>query len=151
MSNRVIKTSNDPNDNRRKAKRRPIIDTFSLFVVVPKKSDCQLKLHDLSELGIGFDFDVEGEASADFPVAKDETLDLQLYLNRSLHFSLQIKVMRVEESGKTRKVGGEYTDKKLPGYKALVSFLEMLDCVTDIAQIDGAPAAPATSAAPQPG
>ena len=147
MSNRVIKNAAttqapDPNDNRRKAKRRPILDTFSVFVVVPKKNVCQLKLHDLSELGIGFDFDVEGETSADFPVANGEVLDLQLYLNRSLHFPLQIKVMRVEESGTSRKVGGEYTDKKSAGYKVLVSFLEMLDRVTDIAEIDSTPATP---------
>ncbi len=137
MSNRVIKnTSGDPNDNRRKAKRRPILDTFSLFVVVSKKSIVQLKHHDLSEAGIGFDYDVAGEGATDFPVANGEVLDLQVFLNQSLSFPLQIKVARIEETEKSRKIGGEYTDKKSPGYQALVAFLEMLDRITDVAQID---------------
>jgi hypothetical protein len=140
MSNRVIKnTGGDPSDNRRKAKRRPILETFSLFLVVAKKSVCQLRIHDLSELGIGFDIDVEGETAAEFPVATGEALEVELYLNQSLHFPLQVKVMRVEDTGKNRKIGGEYTDKKSPGYLALLAFLEMLDRVTDVAQIDKNP------------
>lgn len=158
MTSRVIKGTHpqDPNENRRKAKRRPILDTFSLFAVVNKKSVCRLKIHDVSELGIAFDFDVEGETVADFPLQEGEELELQLYLNQTLHLPLGIRVVRIEGTEKSRKVGAEYADKASKSYQALQAFIMMLDRVTDIAQIDPNPAAaassaPAAPAAPTPG
>jgi hypothetical protein len=134
----------DPQDNRRKAKRRPILDTFSLFVVVSTKNILKLKINDLSELGIGFNFDIEGEADQT-PVKNGDIVDLQLYLNQSLHIPLQIKVVRIEDADKMRKIGAEYTDKKSTGYQALMGFLEMLDRLADAAQIDAPGQSPAAS------
>jgi len=134
---RILKNTHtvDPQDNRRKAKRRPILDTFSLFVVVSTKNILRLKINDLSELGIGFNFDIEGEAEQ-APIKVGDLLDLQLYLNQSLHIPLQIKIARIEDAEKIRKIGAEYTDKTSKGYQALMAFLEMLDRLADAALID---------------
>lgn len=133
---RIIKSPKtvDPQDNRRKARRRPILDTFSLFVVVSTKNILRLKINDLSELGIGFNFDIEGEEQV--PVKVGDPLELQLYLNQTLHIPLQVKVARVEDSEKVRRVGAEYLDRNSPPYQALVAFLEMLDRVVDVGLID---------------
>ena len=138
MVNRVLKNpqSVDPQDNRRKARRRPILESFSVFVVAGKKDVCKLKIHDLSELGIGFYFDVGGESATEIPVKAGDAMNLELYLNQTLHIPLQIKVMRVEEVEGSRKLGAEYADKSSKGYLALIAFLEMLDRVMDAASID---------------
>lgn len=138
MSNRVIKNSQpiDPQSERRKAERRPILESFSLFVSVPKKNVLRLPIHDLSELGIGFDLDAEGENPSDFPVKVGETLDIEIYLNQSLHIPLTIKVARIEGSEKTRKVGGEYADRSSKGFAALQAFIKMLDCVIGVGHLE---------------
>ena len=55
---------------RRKAKRRPILEAFSFFVVVPKKGMMKLAVLDVSESGLGFDYDVGGEDTSSFPIEK---------------------------------------------------------------------------------
>lgn len=123
---------------RRKAKRRSILDTFSLFAVVPKKGIHRLKIHDVSDLGIRFDLDVEGESPADFPLNTEETLNLRFYLNQSLYLPLDVKVIRIEGETAQRRVAGEITDQNSKSYKAFLAFLGMLDEVIDIALIERA-------------
>ena len=121
---------------RRRSKRRPILDTFSLFIVVPKKGVHRLQIHDLSDQGIGFDLDIDGEAASDFPVKAKENLDVQLYLNQSLYLDLKLQVARIEEGGAVRRVGAEFTDRSSPSFKALAAFLQMLDLLSEAGQIN---------------
>src|SRR4051812_38244614 len=108
---------------RRKAKRRPVISTFSLFVVVPKKGIHRLNINDLSEEGIGFELDTEGEDPGEFPIKQGDSLDVRFYLNQSLYLPLTVKIMRLfEGTGGIRKVGASFADLKSPGYQALSSF-----------------------------
>jgi hypothetical protein len=125
---------------RRRARRRPIINTFSLFVNVPKKGVHRLKVHDVSELGIGFDLDTEGESAEDYPVAAGDTVDIRFYLNQSLFIPLSLEVIRVGAQGGVRRVGAEFRDKKDPGYQALASFLKMLDGILEVVRMDPQPA-----------
>src|SRR5579885_2681962 len=90
---------------RRRSARQPILDSFSLFVVVPKKGIHRLPIHDVSAEGIGFDLDTEGESPSDFPVKVGETLELRLYLNQSLFLALEAKVMRSQEKDLIRRIG----------------------------------------------
>lgn len=124
-------------DERRRSRRRPILDTFSLFVVVPKKGVHRLQVHDLSDLGIGFDLDIDGESFDEFPINPKEKLTVQLYLNQSLYLNLDVQVMRIEDSSGVRRVGAEFTDRTSPSHKAFAAFLQMLDLLSETAQISG--------------
>jgi hypothetical protein len=121
---------------KRKFKRRPILSTFSMAVVIPKKGGHRLTVHDVSDQGLGFDFDLEGESQADFPLKSGEVLDVELYLNQSLYIPLKVKVIRLTQKDSVRQVGAELTEKSTPQHKALVSFLNMLDQITEVAKID---------------
>src|ERR1700751_1407622 len=85
-------------EERRRSKRRPILDTFSLFAVVPKKGVHRLQVHDLSDLGMGFDLDIDGENFDEFPINPKEKLSVHLYLNQSLYLNLEVQVMRIEDA-----------------------------------------------------
>jgi hypothetical protein len=120
---------------RRRSKRRPILDTFSLFCVVPKKGVHRLQVHDISDLGLGFDLDIDGESFDEFPVKPKEKLDVQLYLNQSLYLTLKVEVARIEDSRGVRRVGAEFTDKTSNAHKAYAAFLQMLDLLSEVAEI----------------
>jgi hypothetical protein len=122
---------------RRRAQRRSILESFSVFVVVPKKGIHRLPLRDLSPLGIGFDLDVEGESPESFQLKEKAQLELQFFLNQSLYLPLLVEVKRIETDSKTglRRVGGEFLDTTAPGHRALVAFVEMLDRIEDVARL----------------
>ncbi|MCM2324734.1 MAG: PilZ domain-containing protein [Oligoflexia bacterium] len=122
---------------RRRSRRRTVLSTFSLFVVIPKKGFHRLSIRDVSDQGIGFELDVEGESPQDFPVSTGEELSLNFYLNQSLYLQLKGKVVRLESlpSG-LRTLGVEFVDPAAPGMKAYRSFLQMLDEIIDSAKIE---------------
>lgn len=129
----------DTANERRQAKRRPILKTFSIFVVVPKKGIHRLQLNDLSEAGVGFDLDTEGEVYADFPIKIGDSIELQLFLNQSLYLPLVVEVARLTDRGEIRNVGaifGEsFKEKNSKHYQALCSFLKMLDNISGVLEI----------------
>ena len=121
---------------RRKALRRPVVETFSLYVVVPKKGPYRLPVNDVSELGLGFDFDIDGESAEGFPTAIGERFEVDLYLNQTLYLPLEVEIMRIESrKGGVRRVGTEIADQKTPAYRAFVAFLKMLDAVSEVATV----------------
>jgi hypothetical protein len=109
---------------RRRAQRRPILESFSLFVVIPRKGSHRLRVYDASDHGLRFDLDLEGESSAGSPIKPGEELEVNLYLNQSLYLPLTVKVVRVEEQGTLRRVGSEFKGKP---HRAYLSFLGLLD------------------------
>jgi hypothetical protein len=115
---------------RRKAKRRMILETFSLFVVIPKKGDLRLPLLDLSELGVGFEVDLEDD-DALVNLRTDEQMELHLYLNQSLYLPLKVAVKRLILKGKRRHVGAEFVQQGGTSHNAVVAFLQMLDILSD--------------------
>ncbi len=124
------------NAEKRRAKRRPVLDTFSVFVTVPKKGDHRLPAHDVSELGIGFDLDIEGEPESELKPKSGDILDVHFYLNQSLAIPLKIRVARVEEKGSVRRVGGAFAENESKAYQAFSSFIKTLDLLVDVAQLD---------------
>lgn len=131
---------------RRRTRRRPILDTFSMFCVVPKKGVHRLQVHDVSDHGIGFDLDLEVEEAAGFALKSGEHLEVHFYLNQSLYLPLSVKVARIEDrnandepssvsQAKVRRIGAEF-DQKDKGHHAFLSFLAMLDAIVDVAQIN---------------
>ena len=119
-------------DERRRARRRPILETFQFFCVIPKKGPYRLKVHDLSELGMGFDADLEPESESGFQVAESEELDLLLYVNQSLYIPFRVKVARIETRSGKRKIGAEFRKEGSRGYPALDAFLKMVDALSEI-------------------
>jgi hypothetical protein len=116
---------------RRKAKRRMILDTFSLSVVIPKKGDLRLPLLDLSELGLGFEVELEEDESALMSLRADEQMELHLYLNQSLFLPLKVTVKRLIPRGKRRQVGVEFVQQGGSSHSAVVAFLKMLDILSE--------------------
>jgi len=117
---------------RRKAKRRPILESFSLFVVIPKKGSHRLPVHDVSDLGMRFDVEFEGEEAT---VATGETIDLQLYLNQGLYLPLSLQVVRLEKTDTGRRVGAEFRDHNSKSYQAFQGFLKMVDGIIEEARL----------------
>jgi hypothetical protein len=121
---------------RRKAPRRPVVETFSLFAVIPKKGPYRLPVNDVSELGLGFDFDIDGESAETFPTAIGERFEVDLYLNQSLYLPLEVEIMRIEtRKGGARRVGTEIANRKTPAYRGFAAFLKMLDAVSEVASV----------------
>jgi len=125
---------------RRRSRRRPVLRTFSIFAVVPRKGVHRLFVHDVSDMGIGFDFDTEGEEHSQSPVVQGDTFELRLYLNQSLYLPLSVQVKRIEDGGAVRRIGAEFNQRDSAGYKAFLAFLHMLDAVVDAAEIEQQPA-----------
>lgn len=124
-------------DERRKARRRPLVDTFSCFVSIPKRGSHRLHVYDLSELGVGFDFDIEGEDLGAHPIAIGDTFELHFYMNQSLFLPLQIRVARIEDKKTKRKIGAEFTDPQSDSCRALQAFLKMIDEIFVAAHLKG--------------
>jgi len=122
--------------DRRGSKRRPILESFSFFVVVPKKGFHRLRVVDMSESGIGFDYDIIGEMPEAFPVAVGESFDIQFYLNQTLYFPLHVKVMRIDDSKVIRRVGAEFSTTGTPEHLGLCAILDMIDRVSEIVLFD---------------
>ena len=121
---------------KRRAQRRPILSTFSFFVVAPSKGIHRLAIHDISTLGIGFDFDSLG-GGEDMSIQSGDDLEIHLYLNQSLFIPLQIHVVRAVEGDHVKKIGAEFSDTSTKSYQALVTLCEMLDQLDDAAHISG--------------
>lgn len=120
---------------RRRAKRHPILDTFSVFVVVPKKGPNRLALNNISTLGLGFYIDTEGEDPSDFRLKQGEELQVHIYLNQSLYLPMDIVVTRMHSQDGSRFVGADYKDLKSKHYKALNAFVTLVEELNGVGQI----------------
>lgn len=132
----MTKTNKTDGADRRRATRMAILDTFSLFAVVPSKGPHRLRLNDISDVGVGFDLDIEEESGMDiFQVKPGDRLEIQLYVNQSLYLPLVVDVRRVTQKGGVRSLGAEFTTRGSQGYIALLAFLDMLDALSEGAQV----------------
>ncbi|MFL5812196.1 MAG: PilZ domain-containing protein [Bdellovibrionia bacterium] len=123
---------------RRKSKRMDILDTFSLFVVVPAKGPMRLKVHDISDAGIGFNLDIEEEQGASsFEAKVGDSFEVHLYLNQSLYLPFSVSVRRIVDTEGVRRIGAEFQGKGSKGQVALTSFVHMLDALGEAARIEG--------------
>ena len=112
---------------RRKAYRRPILSSFSFFVSLPVKGSYRLNVYDVSEVGMGFDFDIEGEDLTEHPLVVGDFVEVSLYLNQSVCMPLTLRVARVEGDAVKRRVGAEFQELSSLSYRAFLSFLRLID------------------------
>jgi len=120
---------------RRRSPRRPILDSFSMFVSVDKKGDLKLKVHDVSDQGIGFDIDVDGEEYESFSPKLGDVFSVKLYLNQTLYIPLKIKVMRADKKGQNRIVGVEVLDVASKSYQAFLAFIKVIDLLVEAGKL----------------
>lgn len=118
-----------PAQDRRRSQRRPIVEAFNVFVVLPSKGAHRLKIHDVSDHGVGFDIDMEGEPLGDYELAKGDVISVELHFNTRLSIPLKLKVTRVEVLGGLRRVGGELVDRKAPEHQAFDAFVRLVDAL----------------------
>lgn len=116
---------------RRKAKRREILENFSFYIQIPKLGPARHRVHDVSEFGIGFIVESLGGV---FTLAKDEKTDLHLYLNQSLFLPLKIQVARQEEKKETQQIGAVFLDTQSNQYQTFLSLVKFLDQLSDFGQ-----------------
>lgn len=124
-----------PSQERRRSKRLRILQSFSLFVVVPKKGAHRLKLIDLSKVGIGFEFDEEGEDQSSYPLVLGEKVEVALFLNQSLSLALTVEIRRIQKTEQTRQLGAEFTEKQSKNFTALSVFVDMLDLLAEAGEL----------------
>jgi hypothetical protein len=92
----------------------------------------------VSEIGIGFDFDIEGESFEEFPLQRGQEVEVHLYLNQSLFLPLMVSVARIQPEGSVRRVGAQFdkdASKNGQGYRAYRAFVDMVDAVAEGATI----------------
>ena len=126
-------------DDRRRARRRPVLESFALSSTLPAIGPHRLEVEDLSEIGIGvrLDGEVFGEAGAPH-IRVGEALELKLYLNAVLFIPLRLRVARVIDRHEQRQilVGGDFEGSSEGSLHAVNSFLGVLDVLTDSVRLD---------------
>ncbi|MEO5970353.1 MAG: PilZ domain-containing protein [Bdellovibrionia bacterium] len=127
--NKRISTGMDTREiERRKAKRIPILASFSISLVVPKKGMHRLHIYDVSEKGIGFILNIEEEFSSSNPTEVNDLLEINLYLNSSLFLPLSIRVVRIDDTQTgERRIGAKFEKRDSETFTALLAFLTFLD------------------------
>ena len=119
---------------RRGSQRLPVVDSFALFVTLPKRPFLKLKIYDVSASGLQCDVVIEGEPSDSFSVSPNEELDVHLYLNQFLFLPLKVRVARVDQSGPTRRIGAEIVGKGTKTFESYTAFVKMLETLPGAAQ-----------------
>lgn len=101
-------------EERRRAKRTLVQESFNLFLVIPEiHGMVRIYMRDISRLGICFQSEVES------PIKKGQELKTRLYINPGLYLPLDCRVVRVGNG----EVALEFVDANAPPAKA-VGFLQ---------------------------
>lgn len=115
---------------RRKYLRKEVLESFHVFLVIPRLGSHKIYLKDLSEKGLGFFTEVETSIEAGQLLSP-----VLFHVNPSLQFPLILKVAHItREATKSgdlvKKIGCEIVESKSKGKKAYKKFVELLDELT---------------------
>jgi hypothetical protein len=124
---------NPPASERRRARRRDILDHFSFYISIPKLGHTRHRVKDISEIGIGFDLDTLGE----FKLKTGEICELQFYLNQSLFLPLHIEVVRETDGPASQDVGAVFVNVETPAHQTFNTLVHLLDQLTDSVRTAG--------------
>lgn len=116
---------------RRKSKRREILENFSFYIQIPKFGPARHNVSNVSEYGIGFLVESLGGV---FTLNKDEIVDLRFYLNQSLFLPLKIQVSRQEKKGEIQEIGAVFLDTKSNQYQTFLSLVKFLDQISEFGE-----------------
>jgi hypothetical protein len=115
---------------KRRAKRRDIVDRFSFYVCIPKLGYTRHKVNDVSELGIGFELETLGE----FKLSKGEVCELDFYMNQSLYLPLQIEVMRHVDHETTQLIGAAFVDVQSATQLTFNTLVKLVDQLSEVGE-----------------
>ncbi len=122
MSARTKKSISYGGDERRKAKRILVEESFSLYIVIPKKMGmARIYMRDISKTGLC----LRTEVDMDFSVG--QVLDIRLYTNPIFYLPLKAKVLRVHNG----ELGLEYIDADSKSVGAITKLLEFFEVAAD--------------------
>lgn len=112
---------------KRRAKRRSILDRFSFYISIPKLGHTRHPVKDISEFGIGFELDTLGE----FKLKMGEICELQFYLNQSLYLPLHIEVVREHGDDPLQEVGATFVNVEAPAHQTFTTLVRLVDQLTE--------------------
>jgi hypothetical protein len=116
---------------KRRAERRKILENFSFFVVVPTLGGIKKKLQDLSETGIGFQFDTLGT----FSLTQNAEVDIHFYLNQTLFLPLKVRIARLgAHAPEVQEVGCEIISTTSPSYATFLTLVKLIDQLESTAE-----------------
>jgi hypothetical protein len=121
---------------RRRSRRIPLLETFSLFVVVPSKGSHKLPAYDVSREGLSFAYDLEEESPDDSPLNQGEIIDIYFYFNQSLYIPLKVKVVQVKNDLDQRQVGALIQNQASKNYKGYLAFVQLFEGLIDVFKIE---------------
>jgi hypothetical protein len=110
---------------KRRARRREILERFSFFVCIPKLGLARHHVQDISELGIGFRLETLGE----FKLVHGEDCELHFYMNPTLYLPVRIRVVRETLNGEEQSIGAELTTPP-EGREAWLALVKLIDQLT---------------------
>jgi hypothetical protein len=120
---------------KRKAKRRDILEHFSFYVCIPKLGFARHKVNDVSEMGIGFELDTLGE----FKMEIGESCELHFYMNQSLYVPVQIQVVRQIDKGENQQVGAIFLDTQTQQQETFNTLVRLVDQLSEHGELYRAP------------
>lgn len=109
---------------RRRSERKEVLETFHVFLVVPKMGMRKIYLKDVSTGGMG----IQVEPGDRF--TPGDVLPCEFYINPSLKLPLSLRVAHVLDE----KVGCEFSDTSSRSYKAYAAFVNMLDQLAEFVE-----------------
>jgi hypothetical protein len=115
---------------KRRAKRRDILEKFSFYVCIPKLGYSRHKVNDVSELGIGFEIETLGE----FKLNQGEICELQFYMNQSLYLSLHIEVVRQVDHEATQQIGASFVDVQSNPQQTFNTLVKLVDQMSEFGE-----------------
>jgi hypothetical protein len=104
------KPKKESGEERRRARRTVIQESFNLFLVLPESMGMvRIYMRDISRLGLSFRVDME------LGLKQGQELRARVYLNPAFFLPVECKVARLTAS----EVGMEFTQPKTPAVHAL--------------------------------
>ncbi len=125
----------DPGTERRRAKRIPILESFSVAAVLPGRGDLRLPLEDISEVGIGIRISQDLMEHPGLVLTAGTQIDVQLYLNQSLFLPLKVRVVRSSQKNDEMHVGMDFIAGRADAITAVSHFVKMVDILSQIATV----------------
>lgn len=108
---------------RRKHVRKEVLDTFQVFISIPKLGPQKIYLKDLSKGGISFSSELKSELD------EKQKYNIFFHINPSLKLPLQVEIKNISKSRSASvRVGCQFFKTTSSGaYKSYLKFIDLLD------------------------
>ena len=124
-----------PGPERRRSKRIPVLESFSVAAVLPGRGDLRLPLEDISEVGIGIRISQDLLEHPGLVLTAGSQIDLQLYLNQSLFLPLKVRVVRSSQKNDETHIGMDFIAGRPDAIAAVSHFVKMVDILSQVGTV----------------